>query len=580
MNEKRLNASKKSNIKFSALEMTDHFADSDHSHDEFNYRPQVRTEDDVDATLIATPASPATNSIGGDPHAHGLGGDLKSAVLGIVKGMVGPAILYLPHGFAQAGWAVAVPMLFASTALYLASSASLLECWEIETRNNKRLMQMEGTGGNNIEMSELRRNNGRNSPPISGNSTVEEFGDEFLEGSLVANAAEPTTQVTHVSTSVVTTPSYPGLAKKAFGKRGQTIVEIGIAAMQSGVCLTYLIFVPRNMSAFWGELLQREVSTTLILFLMVLVQIPLSWIREIRHLTVTNALANSLIMYGLILCVIFAFEEAVDPALDEEQAEDGEQRGPTAELFYKFFHLKPFNSSGWFLFIGTSVLLFEGSITLLIPLQEAVDTPQDRQYFPKMYPNVILCIIWFYTFFGIFCWMSFGNDVPTVMTLALPENNSLAETVQLAYSVAVMLTFPLQNFPSLEIACAAIDSILVDFSASPTVRSNNGLFKIIQMLRRREVTSSLLVCLLALIAKLTMYHLDKVVSLMGGLLGCPLAFVGPPLIHNKLASMAAESEESSGIRSIGYNLSEGRRLRNKIVASLGLVAMIIATIAT
>ncbi len=88
---------------------------------------------------------------------------------------------------------------------------------------------------------------------------------------------------------------------------------------------------------------------------MVLVQIPLSWIREIRNLTVTNALANTLIMYGLILCVLFAFEEAVDPALDEEAAEDGGLRGPAAELFYKFFHLKPFNSSGWFLFIGTSV---------------------------------------------------------------------------------------------------------------------------------------------------------------------------------------------------------------------------------
>jgi hypothetical protein len=33
-----------------------------------------------------------------DPHANDLGGDMVSAVLGIIKGMVGPAILYLPHG--------------------------------------------------------------------------------------------------------------------------------------------------------------------------------------------------------------------------------------------------------------------------------------------------------------------------------------------------------------------------------------------------------------------------------------------------------------------------------------------------
>ena len=194
--------------------------------------------------------------------------------------------------------------------------------------------------------------------------------------------------------------------------------------------------------------------------------------------------------------------------------------------------------------------------------------PQDRQYFPKMYPNVILCIIWFYLFFGLFCWMSFGDEVKTVLTLSLPENN-LAETVQLAYSVAVMLTFPLQNFPSLEIACATFERLLSEASVSSTCRNNPKLYSFVQILRRREVLSSVIVCALAVVAKLTMYHLDKVVSLMGGLLGCPLAFVGPPLIHNKLASTNP-----------GYNMSEGRRLRNKIVAALGLVAMIVATFAT
>ena len=103
---------------------------------------------------------------------------------------------------------------------------------------------------------------------------------------------------------------------------------------------------------------------------MVLVQIPLSWIQEIRHLTVTNALANSLIVYGLITCLGFAFQEAIIPAPGEEIQDsddgmndanvdpDGIQRGSMAELFSKFVHLKTFNSSGWFLFIGTSVSQF------------------------------------------------------------------------------------------------------------------------------------------------------------------------------------------------------------------------------
>jgi proton-coupled amino acid transporter len=134
--------------------------------------------------------------------------------------------------------------------------------------------------------------------------------------------------------------------------------------VQSGVCLTYLIFVPQNLKKACHDF-GWEVSTSFFLSLMVLVQIPLSWIRDIRHLTLTNALANSLIMYGLITCLGFAFQDAIVPVQNVEEENGGEddgdgndedsQRGPMAEIVYKFFHLKAFNSSGWFLFIGTSV---------------------------------------------------------------------------------------------------------------------------------------------------------------------------------------------------------------------------------
>lgn len=125
--------------------------------------------------------------------------------------------------------------------------------------------------------------------------------------------------------------------------------------VQSGVCLTYLIFVPQNMKSSVHALFGMEVSTSFFLFLMVAVQIPLSWIREIRHLTVTNALANGLIMYGLILCLAFAFERAVEALPPGEGEDEDIPESALGLLFFRFFHLEPFNSEGWFLFIGTSV---------------------------------------------------------------------------------------------------------------------------------------------------------------------------------------------------------------------------------
>lgn len=148
--------------------------------------------------------------------------------------------------------------------------------------------------------------------------------------------------------------------------------------------------------------------------------------------------------------------------------------------------------------------------------------------------------------------MAFGNDVRTVMTTSLPQG-TLATTVQLAYSFAVIFTFPLQNFPSLEIACRSIAS---------GMESSCG--KATYFFQQRNFISSLLVCLLAVVAVMTMDNLDKVVSLMGSLIGCPLAFVFPPLIHN----------------SLDPNLSSSRKLRNQMVAILGLCAMVLASITT
>jgi proton-coupled amino acid transporter len=126
----------------------------------------------------------------------------------------------------------------------------------------------------------------------------------------------------------------------------------------------------------------------------------------------------------------------------------------------------------------------------------------------------------------------------------------MATSVQFAYSLAVVFTFPLQNFPALEIVCRTVRSLLGP--DKPAFSTN------------RNVISSLLVCLLAIVAVATMESLDKVVSLMGSLLGCPIAFVFPPLIHSHLVE----------------NISPMRLWGNRIVAGFGVLAMVLASTVT
>jgi len=503
-----------------------------------------------------------------DLHAHGIGGDLTSAVLGIVKGMVGPAILYLPHGLAGAGYALAFPMLIVSTTMFLYSSQCLLDSWRLE--HDKMHKQLDDVDHK-----------------VSDAITEGDEGDENDD-----DEEQPlTTTTTNKPRFKMTFLSYPELGYRALGENFERIIKLGIGLMQSGVCLSYLIFVPQNGSAAFEKLTGIYLAPEWFLLVMVAIQVPLSWIRDIRKLTTTNLLANTLILFGLITCLFLSLRQAMTTTIG---ADFDTLESPLAMIGKRLKGVPAF-AKDWFLFIGTcvssnllhqrfwqevvffltshkcsahacflsflpaKVFLFEGTITLLVPLQEAVVSEEDRKRFPKVYRTTIVSIICFYIFFSTTCLMSLGNGVRTTMTTSLPVGNA-ATTVQLAYSVAVLFTFPFQNFPALEISCRAVANTMDSLKCC-------GSTGLTSFFSKRNVISSVMVALLAVVGMTTMNSLDKVVSLMGGLLGCPIAFIFPPLIHLQLMG-------SAGL------LTPTRKFFNYVVIFMGVVATFIATFTT
>jgi len=173
--------------------------------------------------------------------------------------------------------------------------------------------------------------------------------------------------------------TYSELSRRAFGSFA-FLIEFGIAAMQFGVCLTYLIFVPANLyascqSLFGGVLV---IPKTYFLVGMLLIEIPLTWIQDIRRLTPFNVLATIFIVYGLGSCLLISLSYSYT------QKED--------TILESMANLPAFQPS-WFMFIGTAFFVFEGSITLVVPLQEAVYKKEDRERFPIVNQNVTICIL-------------------------------------------------------------------------------------------------------------------------------------------------------------------------------------------
>jgi proton-coupled amino acid transporter len=301
------------------------------------------------------------------------GGSIVAAIFGIIKGMVGPAVLYLPRGFALSGFAVAIPAMIIATITYVYSATRLLQCWKAES--DKIRLSME-------KMEEIR---------LLLDPNAGEYGGSAAYGSVENGQKSSNNKML----------TYPELARRAFGK-ASFLISGGIAAMQFGVCLTYLIFVPQNLFEATKTLFGVEVPKQIFLVLMLAVEIPLCWVRDIRKLTPINILATALIAFGLVSVLAIALFDP-DPNLDNSGSENNSFEEDLSDLFQQIT-LLPRIQPTWVLFIGTSFFCFEGSITLLVPLQEAVYKREDRKRFPYVNQKVTSSIVAFYIFFSVICW--------------------------------------------------------------------------------------------------------------------------------------------------------------------------------
>eukprot|EP00339_Tiarina_fusa_P026633 CAMPEP_0117038728 /NCGR_PEP_ID=MMETSP0472-20121206/27230_1 /TAXON_ID=693140 ORGANISM="Tiarina fusus, Strain LIS" /NCGR_SAMPLE_ID=MMETSP0472 /ASSEMBLY_ACC=CAM_ASM_000603 /LENGTH=338 /DNA_ID=CAMNT_0004749031 /DNA_START=171 /DNA_END=1187 /DNA_ORIENTATION=- len=294
----------------------------------------------------------------------------------------------------------------------------------------------------------------------------------------------------------------------------------------------------------YKALFDVEVPKVTFLVAMVAVEIPLSWIKDIRKLTPSNVVATALIAYGLFFVLVLAFVQGMavvdDNDIDNNNNNNNNNNGEgTTRVFVENLKALPAITNSWFLFAGTSFFMMEGSITLLVPLQEGVLHDADKAQFPATNQAVTTYIVGFYIAFSLICCAAFGDGVQTALTASL--NGTMATTVQLAYSVAVILTFPLQAFPAMAVvknkvfgpeqqqdaSSSSSSSRLVESSYSTSTITNSKN-------TRRDVLAAFVICGLGVIAYCAIDYLGNVVSILGSLFGIPLALVAPPLMHNRL----------------------------------------------
>jgi len=527
-------------------------------------------------------------------------------------------------------------MLLLSLTIFLYSVRNLLQCWRhVAAKDRSHRHNLTSA----VLMDDL----------LDPDVDDAEAADRLLGGAPSSPPADPSDPPRSLS--------YPTLVELSLGSKMSSVVSCMLMCQQFGIVLTYLIFVPTNVQKSLSTI-GVDVSMEYLIKLMVLFQMPISWISEIKRLSFTNIAANCLIFYGLLSCLAVSLFVNSDPGT----------------VLTNIPSLEPIVWKTFYLFIGTSVLLFEGLIALAIPLNESITDVGLSTEFPNIIARVLKYIVSFYSVFAIICWSSFGHP-ETVFTASLPAgkfatsvqvrlisrceqmgaaserivqqrvqschagfNSLVTRTLgrslsaprlanssfpaiqsasfvtplfqrdaltnralhdhkrryfthpsfthvcvapplfthgcgapfahtcvwfpQLCYSIAVLLTFPLQNFPALQILTSGVTDRLDLWTVSGRGgRSWKGDFVV------RGCIATVAVCMLGVVANLIKDSLDHLVSLIGAFFGIPLAFVVPSLMHSTI--MARD-----GL------LTETKERLNLFVIVFGVITMVIASTAT
>lgn len=294
-----------------------------------------------------------------------------------------------------------------------------------------------------------------------------------------------------VSTHEKVGGSFGDMGGILYGKSMRAMILFSIALSQIGFVAAYIVFTAENLQAFIVAVsnCRTWIDIKFLILMQLLIFLPLALIRDISKLGFTALVADFFILLGLVYLYYYDVRTLV--------------------VNHGISDVVNFNPRDWSLFVGTAIFTFEG-IGLIIPIKEAMKQPSK---FPSVLAGVVIVFTLVFVTMGTLSYAAFGSSTRTVVLLNLPQEDKFVNAIQLLYSLAIMLSTPLQLFPAIRIA----ENELFTRSGKhhPYIKWKKNIFRFF------------LVAVSALIAWGGADDLDKFVSISGSLLCVPLVYIYP-----------------------------------------------------
>ncbi|KAL8342523.1 hypothetical protein RB598_004083 [Gaeumannomyces tritici] len=305
-----------------------------------------------------------------------------------------------------------------------------------------------------------------------------------------------------VTTRLKVEGSFGDIGGILYGKWMRLLILTSIVISQVGFVAAYIVFTSENLQAFILAVsdCKTMIDVKYLILMQMIIFLPFSLLRDINKLGFTALIADAFIVIGL--AYLFYYDVLT---LNTNGLAD----------------ITMFNQKDWTLFIGTAIFTFEG-IGLIIPIQESMKDPRK---FPKVMFAIMIIITTIFVTMGAVSYAAYGSKTETVVLLNLPQDNKMVNAVQFLYSLAILLSTPLQIFPAIRI----MENGLFTRSGkyNPYIKWQKNLFRF------------LVVAGCAALAWGGADNLDKFVALVGNFACIPLVYIYPPLLHYKGVARSA-----------------------------------------
>lgn len=299
-----------------------------------------------------------------------------------------------------------------------------------------------------------------------------------------------------VRTRLKVVGSFGDIGGQLYGPKMRSLILTSIVVSQIGFAAAYIVFTSENLHAFIFAVTKGEtfIDVKWLIVMQLIIFLPFSMVRDMAKLSGTALIADAFILLGLVYLYYFDILTLANNGIAD---------------------IVSFNHNSWSMFIGTAIFTFEG-IGLIIPIQETMKHPEK---FPKILGEVMVVITVIFLSMGALSYAAYGSDTKTVVILNLPQDSKFVNFVQFLYSLAIMLSTPLQLFPAIRI---------METGMFPRSGKFNTKVKWTKNMFRFSV-----VFVTAFISWGGADDLDKFVAIIGSFACIPLVYIYPPLLHMK-----------------------------------------------